>query len=228
MASLVSQPIDGTDAKQEHVQTKKAYLDLLVNIMTGRLYVVFVSPSMSNLSSLGNVFLTSTNTGNKSLVEALCQFGLTAAGDPSDPPSQRVAWTLLARLTTHFGRSQAQADLVAKERAQSGKPADDADHSIPGYELFVYDRLIPLAFELPNRQGFNLKDAQTLQVNVLSHVALFLSLTRQNQGAWGGWHIVGSNSKSQRSGSDGVFHKRFSSIAKLAIRRNFELCCSAY
>jgi exportin-T len=101
---------------------------------------------------------------------------LTVAGDSSDPPSQRVAWTLLARLTTHFGRTETQADLAAKERAGSGKPVDDANHSIPGYEMFVYDRLIPLVFELPNRPGFNLKDAQTLQVRVLLYSALFFSL----------------------------------------------------
>jgi len=162
MASLVSQPIDGTDARLEHVQTMKAYLDLLVNIMTGRLYVVFVSPR------------------NKSLVESLCQFGLTVAGDSSDPPSQRVAWTLLARLTTHFGRTETQADLAAKERAGSGKPVDDANHSIPGYEMFVYDRLIPLVFELPNRPGFNLKDAQTLQV--LGECGTLLAATRKARG----------------------------------------------
>jgi exportin-T len=59
MTSLVSQPIDGTDARLEHVQTMKAYLDLLVNIMTGRLYVVFVSPRMSYSLSVNNAFLIS-------------------------------------------------------------------------------------------------------------------------------------------------------------------------
>jgi hypothetical protein len=78
-------------------------------------------------------------------------------------------------LTTHFGRSEAQAELAAKERAESGKQLqDEANHSIPGYEMFLYDRLIPLAFELPNRQGFNLKDAQTLQVSVLNYTMMLL------------------------------------------------------
>lgn len=43
IASLLAQPIDGTDAKRENIQTKKAYLDVLVSVMTTRLYVVFVS-----------------------------------------------------------------------------------------------------------------------------------------------------------------------------------------
>lgn len=45
IANLLAQPIDGTDAKRESVQTKKAYLEVLVAIMSGRLYVVFVSES---------------------------------------------------------------------------------------------------------------------------------------------------------------------------------------
>lgn len=46
LANVLSQPIDGTDAKQANFQAKKAYLELLVAIMTGRLYPVFVSSRM--------------------------------------------------------------------------------------------------------------------------------------------------------------------------------------
>lgn len=45
IANLMAQPADGTDAKRELVQTKKAYLDVLVSVMTTRLYVVFISES---------------------------------------------------------------------------------------------------------------------------------------------------------------------------------------
>jgi len=163
MSNLVAQPIDGTDAKLESVQTKRAYLELLVSVMTGRLFVVFVSPR------------------NKPLVEPLCQFVITVAGDSSDPPSQRVAWTLLARFTTHFGRTaEVQAEIAAKELAENRVSGEEI-HTIPGFEMFIYDRLIPLSFELPNRPAFNLKDAQTLQV--LGEVGTFLAATRKARGS---------------------------------------------
>lgn len=43
MAGLLQKPIDGTDAQRHHVQTRKAYLEVLLTIMSGRLYVVFLS-----------------------------------------------------------------------------------------------------------------------------------------------------------------------------------------
>lgn len=100
---------------------------------------------------------------NKSLVEPVCQLVLGIATDPSDPPSQKVAWTLLARFTTHFGKTPAQFDASAAERAAAGLPAEDY-HPIPGYEGFIYERLLPLAFDLPNQPGFNIKDAQAVAV----------------------------------------------------------------
>lgn len=96
-------------------------------------------------------------------MEPVCQLVLGIAGDFSDPPSQKVAWTVLARFTTHFGKTPAQFEASAAERAAAQLPPEEY-HPFPGYEGFIYDRLIPLAFELPNQPGFNIKDGQSLQV----------------------------------------------------------------
>lgn len=101
--------------------------------------------------------------GNKPLVEPVCQLVLSIATDFSDPPSQKSAWTLLARFTTHFGKTPAQFEITAAERAAAELPPEEFN-PIPGYEGFIYDRLIPLAFELPNQPDFNVKDGQSLQV----------------------------------------------------------------
>ena len=89
---------------------------------------------------------------------------LSIANDCSDPPSQKVAWTLLSRFTTHFGKTPAQFEATAAERSAGGLPAEQY-HPIPGYEGFIYEHLIRLAFELPNQPGFNIKDGQCLGVS---------------------------------------------------------------
>lgn len=58
IANLLAEPIDGTDARLENAQTKKAYLEVLVSIMTGRLYVVFVSESMWRFLEWASLSLT--------------------------------------------------------------------------------------------------------------------------------------------------------------------------
>lgn len=83
---------------------------------------------------------------------------MQVASDPSDPPSQRVAWTLLARFTTHFGRSPEQEPVV------NARGETVSTITIPGYETLIYERLIPMAFDVPSLPSFNLKDGQTLNV----------------------------------------------------------------
>lgn len=106
------------------------------------------------------------------LIEPLCQLVLSVAGDPSDSPAQRIAWTLLARFTTHFGKTKEQFDAAAAERAGSDLPAETF-HSIPGYEQFVYEAVIPLAFEVPNHPRYNIKDGQAFQArNTSGHLQI--------------------------------------------------------
>jgi exportin-T len=37
--------------------------------------------------------------------------------------------------------------------------------TLPGFEQFVYERVVPLAFQVASSPSFNLKDGQTLLVN---------------------------------------------------------------
>lgn len=47
ITALLSQPISGTDDQRAHVDTKKAYLALLNNIMAAKLHGIFTSESRS-------------------------------------------------------------------------------------------------------------------------------------------------------------------------------------
>jgi hypothetical protein len=45
ITALLSQPISGTDDQRAHIDTKKAYLALLNNIMIAKLHGIFTSES---------------------------------------------------------------------------------------------------------------------------------------------------------------------------------------
>lgn len=51
ITQLLSQPVTGTDDQVTHVDTKKAYLTLLNNIMASRLHDIFISERMYLISS---------------------------------------------------------------------------------------------------------------------------------------------------------------------------------
>ncbi|TDL25856.1 ARM repeat-containing protein [Rickenella mellea] len=136
---LVSQPVTGTDDKLAQTDTKKAYFTFLNNIMINKLQGIFISPrNQPQLES----FLTNVQ-----------QF----AGDTTDPACQKLALTFLSRCVTAWG----QPDTAAP--ATNGK---DQTHgisdSLPGFDRFIYETIIPLAFRIPSMPNFNIKDGQML------------------------------------------------------------------
>ena len=52
ITGILAQPITGTDDQRAHVETKKAYLALLNNIMAAKLQGVFTSERMSELNTV--------------------------------------------------------------------------------------------------------------------------------------------------------------------------------
>lgn len=84
------------------------------------------------------------------------------AEDVSDPASQKAAFTFLGRCVGIWGRSEQMTSA-----AQSNGDVD-SQQSLPGFERFVYERLIPTAFAVPSLPAFNLKDGQMLVVSTIS------------------------------------------------------------
>lgn len=98
-------------------------------------------------------------TGNKnaleSLLENVCQF----AQDISDPISQKSAFSFFGRCVQVWCNPQPSP-------AGGNVPGPQI---LPGFERFVYERLVPAAFAVLSSPQFNPKDGQMLTV---SHVIL--------------------------------------------------------
>ncbi|KAJ3517935.1 hypothetical protein NLJ89_g183 [Agrocybe chaxingu] len=137
ITTLLSQPISGTDDQRAHIETKKAYLALLNNIMASRLQGIFISDR------------------NSASFENLIQTMQQLAEDVLDPACEKVALTFLSRCVTVWGHPAG---------APTATNGQDAGGSLPGFERFIYERLIPTAFRVPSLPNFNFKDGQLVVV----------------------------------------------------------------
>lgn len=75
------------------------------------------------------------------------------AEDVSDPANQKVAIIFFSRCVTIWG--QPMSDTLSSGGRGEG---------LPGFEHFIYERLIPTAFRVPSLPNFNLKDGQMMVV----------------------------------------------------------------
>jgi exportin-T len=98
------------------------------------------------------------STGNKGGFEPLLETMQRLAEDVTDPPSERAAFTFLGRCVNVWGQPDTTPSTVnGNAQAES--------RGLPGFEHFIYDRLIPSAFRVPSLPQFNLKDGQMLVVS---------------------------------------------------------------
>ncbi len=93
-----------------------------------------------------------TITGNKGQLVGLLESMLRLAEDPTDPSSEKAALSFLGRCIT------AWAEL----------PKNPGDQQVfPGFEQFVYERIVPTAFAVLALPNFNIKDGQIVVVRCL-------------------------------------------------------------
>ncbi|RDB26055.1 Exportin-T [Hypsizygus marmoreus] len=151
ITALLSQPISGTDDERAHVDTKKAYLGLLNNIMAAKLHGIF------------------TSERNSGSFETLIDNLRRQAEDVSDPPCQRIALNFLNKGVSTWGQP-------SSEGGQGG-----SQDSLPGFERFIYERLVPSLFRVPSSPDFNLKDGQMMVV--LHEIANLLQIICYVRGA---------------------------------------------
>ncbi|TCD61869.1 pre-tRNA nuclear export protein [Steccherinum ochraceum] len=150
---LLSQPITGTDDQLSHSDTKRAYLSLLVNTM--------LTPGLQR------VFISERNKGSFENLLASMQ---RLAEDISDPQSQRSAYQFLGRCVTVWAQPPTTANGNAEGQSQG----------LPGFERYVYERLIPAAFGVLSSPQFNAKDGQML--GVLHEICNFLQTVSKTRG----------------------------------------------
>ena len=153
---LLSQPITGTDDQRAHAETKKAYLTLLNSIMASKLQGIFISERMYLLHShVRDIDLVLSFLGNSASFENLIQSMQQLAEDVSDPASEKAALTFLNRCVTVWVQSA--------ENVPTGN--EEGIESLPGFERFIYERLVPIAFRVPSMPNFNFKDGQMTVVS---------------------------------------------------------------
>ena len=88
--------------------------------------------------------------GNSASIESLLESILSIADDVSRPSSQKAAFVFFNKCVACWGRRVTEHD-------QTG---------LPGFDRFIYECIIPLAFRVPSSPNFNLKDGQVIIVSV--------------------------------------------------------------
>lgn len=88
------------------------------------------------------------------------------AADLADITSEKAAFQFLGRCVTTWAQP-----AVPNGNAQ-GQP-----QGLPGFERFVYERLVPSAFGVLSSPQFNIKDGQASLVRSASHVIISRILT---------------------------------------------------
>jgi exportin-T len=94
--------------------------------------------------------------GNSRGFEALIESVQRLAEDISDPPGQKGAFTFLNRCISTWGQPP------------SSKEGQSGSSSLPGFDRFIYERLVPTAFRVISLPGFNPKDGQMIMVSVIN------------------------------------------------------------
>lgn len=72
---------------------------------------------------------------------------LGIAGDLSDPPCQKAALVFLSRSITIWGQPTASVTNGTTE-----------PKGLPGFEQYIYERIVPTVFRVPSLPEFNPKD----------------------------------------------------------------------
>ncbi|KAE8209949.1 hypothetical protein CF327_g6120 [Tilletia walkeri] len=178
---FINQPVTGTDDEVERNELQKAYLNL-INSMVGH----------------GIIGVLRTEK-NMPLFDTILE-SITFCAQQENNGVRKLAFTLLARLvvvytggsdtgstpTTSGGKGDAgSGSAAANGSANGGQAGASAGVSagtmaIPGFEQFIYERLIPLCFEVSGKPTFLLEDAMA-QVT-LGEIAVLLKTIYERRG----------------------------------------------
>jgi len=131
---ILTRTPNGVEEKSSQMDTRKAYMAFLNNIIVSKLQGIY------------------TSDRNKSNLEQLLEMVMLVAQDMTDPQSEKFAFQFLAKAASAWAR--------LSNGTNGTVPAD----SIPGFERFLYDHVLPLAFKVPSLPEFNIKDGQMVTV----------------------------------------------------------------
>ncbi|EGN99272.1 hypothetical protein SERLA73DRAFT_54418 [Serpula lacrymans var. lacrymans S7.3] len=137
--------------------------DELSHADTKRAYLALLTNIMS--SKLQGIF---TSKRNKGALEPLLESMQHLAEDISDSSSQKAAFAFLGRCVSVWCQLDPEQSVPNEE-------------GLPGFERFVYERLVPAAFRVLSSPQFNPKDGQMSMV--LNEIATFLQTVCKARGS---------------------------------------------
>lgn len=135
--------------------------DSVEHAETKRAYLTLLTNVMS--SDLHDIFISDRN---KATFEPLLISMSRLAEDISDSSSQKSAFAFLSRCVQVW--------------CQPATAADGQVQGVPGFERFVYERLVPTAFVVLSSPQFNIKDGQMMVV--LLEIGNFLQIVCKTRG----------------------------------------------
>lgn len=157
ITALLSQAASGTDEMRAQSDTKKAYLGLLVVIVSSQLEGVFTSERTCYFL-LTPPHCLKYPAGNSATFEALLGSMLGIAEDLSDTGCQKAALSFFSRCITVWGQPASQPGSATNGEA--------ASTGLPGFERFIYEQVVPTVFSVPSSSKFNMKDGQNVVVRL--------------------------------------------------------------
>ncbi|KAI8815711.1 armadillo-type protein [Fimicolochytrium jonesii] len=186
-ASL-NQPVEGTDDAFSRLELRKAYLNFLAQVFN---------------SDMEGILLTERNMPQLNMV---LQSVLHFFKEPADSASQKLACSVLVKCVISWGTAEGNTIKITKtgkalkpDKSKTTSPAlprqqsnpstlgtADSDpslhqqqpQSLPGFEQFMYENIVPILFEVPLNPQFDPNDGQNwLVMSEISalHCALFMA-----------------------------------------------------
>lgn len=174
---VLSGPITGTDDVQIHRRLKEAYLNFFTSLMNANLDGVFITdrnkPEFENvLTALLNMAQDSSDTASQRLAFSFFAKSVIAWGTSPKAATDPSVFAESA-LSTH---SKAVANGSGSASNQHAVPKEDrAAQALPGYENFIYQRLVPACFEVPANVNFSVNRSQLVRASTASTLSGWLT-----------------------------------------------------
>lgn len=161
---FLGQDVTGTDDAVSRSELERGYIAFLSTLVAAGLDGVLCSPR------------------NQEQLETLLQ-SIVYYAENGDTPSQRAAFGILGKLVSVWGQGTSngvQGNGVPGQKTPGEVSGAHHPTSVPGFENFIYDTLIPLAFTVPASPQFDLNDAQSQLV--LTDIAQLLKTIQAKRG----------------------------------------------
>lgn len=134
------------------------------------------------------------------------------AEDVSDPTSEKAAFAFLGRCVSVWGQPIPSSN---------GNTQSEPTEGIPGFERFLYERVVPTAFRVPSLPEFNLKDGQMMVVSCNYCPVTFIVANMTRPGSPRDCKSTPNHLQNQRDRSVRLPPFRLPAFTKLAPRSGF-------